>query len=313
MWQKSAAKIFSYALTTTFLAVSLVTVATAIFAVFFVLNQVAFAVNLNNESKICITCHANTDLKVEVEGEQLSLYIDTDSFGASVHGGVSCQTCHQEIQLPHKNTSYGSELKRDVQNSCLTCHGDLKAGYSNSIHGNTANSGDQGFCSDCHGAAHLITPTSSKDSPVHKLNVSPTCQKCHQGKVSESYNRSFHGIALRFGWEEAASCVDCHGSHDILPVLNSNAMVSKQNLPKTCVSCHGGEASASWSEGSEHTTFEDKENSFLLWIVWKIFIVLILIDIIKDLPIIIFELLKQLKAANAAHRRNKKIERDINF
>ena len=40
------------------------------------------------------------------------------------------------------------------------------------------------------------------------------------------------------GASAAASCVDCHGSHDMQPVKHADSPVFKLNLPRTCAKCH---------------------------------------------------------------------------
>ena len=49
-----------------------------------------------------------------------------------------------------------------------------------------------------------------------------------------------HGRALQHGNESAASCNDCHGTHDILPVSDPHSKIWKQNVASTCGQCHAG-------------------------------------------------------------------------
>ena len=49
-----------------------------------------------------------------------------------------------------------------------------------------------------------------------------------------------HGRALQHGNESAATCNDCHGTHDILPVSDPHSKIWKQNVASTCGRCHAG-------------------------------------------------------------------------
>lgn len=63
------------------------------------------------------------------------------------------------------------------------------------------------------------------------------CEGCHPS-VAEVYKGSAHAKALAIGETHAASCQDCHGSHDILRAKDHASRVYPTNLPKTCGSCH---------------------------------------------------------------------------
>src|SRR4051812_32389878 len=86
-------------------------------------------------------------------------------------------------------------------------------------------------CVDCHrGITDLVHP--SKLPP-------PSCIGCHEtrGKHEEAakdYANSIHGVSHVLGASGAASCWDCHGSHQILPAKQADSPVFKLNLPGTC-------------------------------------------------------------------------------
>lgn len=71
------------------------------------------------------------------------------------------------------------------------------------------------------------------------------CLACHgsrvdvQGGTVEKYRDSVHGRAHReeLG-EDAASCVDCHGRHDIRSHRDPQSLVYRANIPLTCARCH---------------------------------------------------------------------------
>jgi len=84
-------------------------------------------------------------------------------------------------------------------------------------------------CTDCHAG---IT-----DLP-HEDNLPPAdCSACHE-EESKEYEGSIHGVSHRMGGAAAASCRDCHGMHEIMPVNTFDSPVFKLNLPMTCAKCH---------------------------------------------------------------------------
>ncbi|MDL1893793.1 cytochrome B, partial [Sphingobacteriales bacterium CHB3] len=54
-----------------------------------------------------------------------------------------------------------------------------------------------------------------------------------------SYENSVHGRALQHGNEGAATCSDCHGSHEMKKGSDPNSKVSKKHIAETCGQCHG--------------------------------------------------------------------------
>jgi cytochrome b subunit of formate dehydrogenase len=90
-------------------------------------------------------------------------------------------------------------------------------------------------CVDCH--------TGVKDL-VHESNLPPpNCISCHDTnsahlKAAQEYATSIHGVSHTLGASGAASCWDCHGSHEIAHVKNVDSPVFKLNLPQTCAKCH---------------------------------------------------------------------------
>jgi len=132
-----------------------------------------------------------------------------------------------------------------TNDDCLACHGDAalkrdngKAldfsaeSYAKSVHGVAGAS-----CTDCH--ADLATaelPHGEKVAPV-------ACATCHDAQGA-SYDKSFHAESHRKAAEakttsKAALCVDCHGTHGILPSKDTESATNHFKLPGTCLKCHG--------------------------------------------------------------------------
>lgn len=128
---------------------------------------------------------------------------------------------------------------------CLGCHGDKAAAradgrpvsvlpevFAASIHGEAGLS-----CTDCHkdlAAAEL--PHGEKLAVVD-------CSVCHEKPVAE-YKKGVHAAARKKAAEAhaapslAATCVDCHGMHDIRPAKDPKSPTNHFNLPVTCLKCH---------------------------------------------------------------------------
>lgn len=131
-----------------------------------------------------------------------------------------------------------AEAASPTNDDCLACHDDasLTASdgrsiavpaktFAESVHGPMA-------CVDCHAdLAHAEFPHSEKLAPVD-------CSACHADPV-DAYGKSIHASAKRSGNARAATCVDCHGMHDIRKSTDAASPTYPLNLPKTCGHCHG--------------------------------------------------------------------------
>ncbi|WP_227766406.1 cytochrome c3 family protein [Zhaonella formicivorans] len=245
------------------------------------------------DNNTCLACHGKEGFKGKVGNQEISLAVNLAEFKDSVHGGNQCVTCHENTKvIPHEALGSVEEIKSTVSQSCLKCHANQATAMNSSVHSKV-----NGLtCVDCHGS-HDIKRISENPASLSKANLNATCTSCHQGKVLDSYKRSFHGIALAHGYEKAAACTDCHGTHSILPASNPESKISAANLANTCDSCHPGmsAAGANLVKGKEHVVPEDKEGAFPLWITWKIFLALILFDVLMNGTIPTLELLKLLR------------------
>jgi cytochrome b subunit of formate dehydrogenase len=177
----------------------------------------------------CISCHD----------------VDLAKFAATKHGSMACTDCHSSItKLPHAD--------KPAPVNCANCHEDQVKAYSKSVHGMARQNGmaDAATCASCHGPAHSILASSNPASKVAKQNLADTCGSCHSNpdflakhkipfaKPVEAYRLSVHGREVAKGNTAAASCSDCHGSHDILPASNPAAKVNRANVADTCGVCH---------------------------------------------------------------------------
>jgi cytochrome b subunit of formate dehydrogenase len=178
----------------------------------------------------------------------MSLHVDPDAYKASVHGGLSCADCHADLKgLPH-----AAQLKRV---DCSGCHSEAVAAYAKSRHvvsfdGKPVQ--NPPACVDCHGA-HAVRKASEPSSPVNFRNVAATCTRCHGDAgftenrniaipgAARMYARSVHNRAIvEKGLNKSASCVECHGAHDMKDHRDPASPINKGNLPATCGRCHYG-------------------------------------------------------------------------
>ncbi len=122
--------------------------------------------------------------------------------------------------------------------ACLDCHDDanlesndgrlvgvLTPAFQSSVHSDLE-------CTDCHSS-----PGDYEDIP-HLLDYAQVdCGTCHDD-AAEEYRGSTHDLARIRGDQKAATCVDCHGSHAVLPVDDLAAPVHPANIPILCGRCH---------------------------------------------------------------------------
>jgi cytochrome b subunit of formate dehydrogenase len=171
--------------------------------------------------------------------------VDPARFETSVHGSLGCTACHSSItKLPHEG--------KPAPVNCATCHDGPTKAYPKSVHGMAKKNGmsDAATCASCHGSVHEIRPSGDPTSKTNKKNLPDTCGACHSNpeflarhkipfaKPVEAYRLSVHGRAVARGESSAASCSDCHGSHDILASSDPKARVNRANVKDTCGVCH---------------------------------------------------------------------------
>jgi len=211
----------------------------------------SFAFGQDNEE--CLSCHNKKGLKLEREGHMVSLYFDEERAEASVHAGLDCVTCHEDLdgveEWPH-------DADLDAVN-CGECHEDEDgpiATYWASTHGRLAEEGDKDapICQDCHGN-HYILPLKDPNSAVSPFNIPAMCAQCHaegaevqrthnipQQQILQRYRQSIHGEGLfKQGLVVTAVCTSCHTGHNVLPHTDPRSTIHRKNIVATCMKCHG--------------------------------------------------------------------------
>ncbi len=115
-------------------------------------------------------------------------------------------------------------------------------------------------CVDCHndktGYPHGDFP--APDYRTWQLQMSQVCGNCHTDQAVEQQD-SMHARHLAAGRTEAATCIDCHGSHGVDWADPESGPVDRMDQVDACSSCHSviGEAykvsihGTSLAEGNE--------------------------------------------------------------
>ena len=131
--------------------------------------------------------------------------------------------------------------KPPANDDCLACHGDSSAAredgrsvavlpevFGASVHGAAGLA-----CVDCHAdlARVIEFPHPEKLAPAN-------CATCHEAVVTQ-YRAGAHAQAIAGGSSQAATCVSCHGMHDIKPASDRASRTHHLNVAATCGACHG--------------------------------------------------------------------------
>ncbi len=205
------------------------------------------------ENKKCLECHETEGLTMKRDGHDVSLQVDAERFGKSVHKKQDCVSCHTDLAgvetFPHKKN-----LERV---NCTECHDDEKGPvttYRESTHGLRAAAGDKlaPLCQDCHGN-HYIVKIKDPNSATSPFNVPAMCAQCHaegspverthqlsEEQVFQRYKDSIHGRGLyQQGLTVTAVCTSCHSGHNVRPHTDPKSSIHKNNLVATCMKCHG--------------------------------------------------------------------------
>ena len=119
------------------------------------------------ETADCLACHGDKGMTAERKGRTVSLYVAEKPFTASVHGSLTCASCHADLQ--------GKELPHDVplaKVDCGSCHEVEQKLHAASLHGKAIRRGDPlaPRCASCHGT-HDIRPVKDPASPVSPLKL----------------------------------------------------------------------------------------------------------------------------------------------
>ena len=138
-----------------------------------------------------------------------------------------CLVCHEEpgltMVLPSNEvlplsvdpgtlarSAHGHDASEDVR--CVDCHNDLVDGYPH-------------------------PPFPDVDYRTWQLKMSLVCGNCHEDQALDR-QESIHARLIAAGKFEAASCADCHGSHNVFWVDAEKHQVDRMDQVDACAQCH---------------------------------------------------------------------------
>ncbi len=193
----------------------------------------------------CIDCHKDAGVKHPFHPQLLR------AKGTETSQDLNCKNCHgthNVIPRDSKNFPFASSKQTE---SCGKCHNDVKENFLHSAHFNALQNNIKGApnCITCHKSS-ITNKTVKRDTLQVKIAQEKLCLSCHlddpkvQQRIAPStafikaYENSVHGQALLGGNKNAATCVDCHNSHEIISGRDSKSSVFKLNIPQTCGKCH---------------------------------------------------------------------------
>ncbi len=212
--------------------------------------------NLPHQSKIepvrCTRCH-------EGVGEQHAFHQGMARVdGTETDPAHACKGCHGSHEVA-KAVGEGGRFERSrLVTSCGACHGDIALRFVDSSHGKAVAAGTTG-APDCL-TCHTKPITASREGDLLEMLVAQDqlCLSCHvddpavrermgpsAGFVA-AYEKSVHGSAIQHGNPGAATCVRCHGAHEMRTGMDPLSRVSKARIPETCAQCHGEIALEYW-------------------------------------------------------------------
>lgn len=209
----------------------------------------------------CGKCHSDSSL-MQTYGvkaaDSYSLFMD------SIHGralkktgevsAAVCSDCHGSHRIRPTADPTSRVSKTNLSHTCGECHPQIDTLFSGSIHGQQIKKGNLSApsCNDCHPAHRIVTVTSTN----WKLGIIRECGTCHES-LFDSYRHTYHGKITNLGYVRVAKCVDCHGSHNILPATDPVSHISPPHRLATCRQCHP-KANANFAAMVVHVDYTNK-------------------------------------------------------
>src|SRR5437764_626843 len=170
----------------------------------------------------------------------ISIIVLTSFCFASAQKKDSCVECHTRLEgkLSEPVQQFNDNIHKARGLSCNDCHGgdptqddkraakDPMKGYI----GKPKPSDIPAFCGKCHSDADLMK----------RFNPSLRVEQ------EREYLTSIHGQRLKTGDQKVATCVSCHGVHNIRAITDPLSSVYASNVADTCAKCH---ANADYMKG----------------------------------------------------------------
>ena len=270
---------------------------------------------------ICLGCHLEGKLPHKnYKGEEvlISNYKESFHYLALKSGktnAATCSDCHGSHEM-NKFSDPNSRINRkNVEKTCgqSACHTKQLNEFTGSVHEvsmMTKENSDAPTCTSCHGNHQILKKDDKTNLISNAKGLVQLCSDCHNsvelvkkyslpGGRTESYQNSFHGLAIRGGSKVAANCESCHGYHNIRASNDSLSTINKKNLPQTCGKCHPGAAQTLFNT-SIHSSEDRKTSPVLFWI--KAIYIFLIVATIGGMAVHnIIDLTKKVKFKNRVH------------
>jgi cytochrome b subunit of formate dehydrogenase len=215
----------------------------------------------------CVSCHAGFDPeniphKAKIEPVQCqSCHKDAPAKHAfhktvladGADKAEMCKECHGTHDVVSPKVPGSKFSSGNIAEFCGTCHAGEKDVYLKSAHGQAMQAKVENApdCIKCHSTL-MPTQSAASDPAAMKVAQEKLCLTCHSKKDAANgvtaqfvmgYEQSVHAQALQHGNANAATCINCHGSHEVKKGGDAENPVNKQNIRATCAQCHADIAS----------------------------------------------------------------------
>ena len=218
------------------------------------------AKHLDEESKQCLTCHAESryyltdtttgdSVKMKMYAE---LRIDPVNYLNGTHGAFKCTDCHSSdyTTVPHP-----ANVKFETDYTCLDCHGGdeayasfhfetIEEEYARSVHADSLK--DDFNCWSCHNP-HSYKLTGPDELIANKVAIdNGMCLNCHGNpiKFEALAEKDTPNLINMHDWLpnqalhfKKVRCIDCHGAQNDSLMVAHLIKPSKEAVRK-CVECH---------------------------------------------------------------------------
>jgi predicted CXXCH cytochrome family protein len=163
----------------------------------------------SDEAAMCMGCHATPGVvKTFRNKDKLSVHISDSHFKDSVHGSLTCTSCHSSVSMDnHPSAQYASRqaFAAQVSTACKQCHGDEQL-MAKPMHRQAITRSNAPPCSECHGSHAIRKSTRWKETASN----AQYCLTCHKKDLSISLN----GETLSLSIDETILRKSVHSSHE---------------------------------------------------------------------------------------------------
>ncbi|MFA4828679.1 MAG: cytochrome c3 family protein [Thermodesulfovibrionales bacterium] len=163
----------------------------------------------SDEAAMCMGCHSTQGVvKTFKNKEKVSVYIEESHFKNTVHGFLTCTSCHSTVSMDnHPSAQYASkkEFATQLSKACKTCHSNEQV-LARPIHKQAITRANAPPCSDCHGSHSISKVSGGKETASN----SQYCLTCHK----KDLNLSMKGETLSLTIDETILRKSVHGNHN---------------------------------------------------------------------------------------------------